>query len=101
METAIELFRTPPHNCRVFNLSLGSRDVVLFGTDHRQTLWAEGLATLARKHKVLIVVSAGNNSRVHANTPAEAKAVLQNYPQYLFDPECALSDSATFAIALT
>jgi hypothetical protein len=52
METAIELFHRPPHNCRVFNLSLGSPDVVLFGTNQRQTLWAEGLDTLARKHKV-------------------------------------------------
>jgi len=101
METAIELFHRPPQNCRVFNLLLGSPDVVLFGTNQRQTLWAEGLDTLARKHKVLIVVSADNNSRVHANTPADAEAVLQNYPQYLFDPECALSDPATSAIALT
>jgi hypothetical protein len=101
MEAAIELFRRAPHNCRVFNLSLGSPDAALFGTNRRQTLWAEGLDTLARQHKVLIVVSAGNTSRAHANTPAEAEAVLQNYPQYLFDPECALSDPATAAIALT
>jgi hypothetical protein len=101
MEAAIELFRRPPHNCRVFNLSLGSPDVVLNGTNRRQTLWAEALDTLARRHKVLIVVSAGNNRRVHANTAAEAEEVLQNYPQYLFDPESALSDPATAAIALT
>lgn len=101
MEAAIELFRRPPHDCRVFNLSLGSSDVVLNGTNRHQTFWAEALDTLARKHKVLIVVSAGNNSRVHANTPAEAEEVLQNYPGYLFDPESALSDPATAAIALT
>jgi len=53
---------------------------------------AEALDTLARKHKVLIVVSAGNNSSVYANTPAEAEAILQNYPRYLFDNESALSD---------
>ena len=101
MEAAIELFRRPPHNCRVFNLSLGSPEPVLNGTNRRQTLWAEALDTLARKHKVLIVVSAGNNSRVYANTPAEAEVVLQNYPGYLFDNESALSDPATAAIALT
>jgi hypothetical protein len=101
MEAAIELFRRPPHNCRVFNLSLGSPDPVLNGTNRRQTLWAEALDTLARKHKVLIVVSAGNNSRVYANTPAEAEEILQSYPRYLFDNESALSDPATAAIALT
>ena len=101
METAIELFRRPPHNCRIFNLSLGSPDVVLNGINRRQTMWAEALDTLARNHKVLIVVSAGNNGRVHANTPAEAEVVLQNYPEYLFDAESGLSDPATAAIALT
>jgi subtilisin family serine protease len=101
MEAAIELFRRPPHNCCVFNLSLGSPDPVLNGTNRCQTLWAEALDTLARKHKVLIVVSAGNNSGVYANTPAEAEEILQNYPRYLFDNESALSDPATAAIALT
>jgi hypothetical protein len=101
MEAAIELFRRQPYECRVFNLSLGSPDVVLNGTSRRQTLWAEALDTLARKHKVLIVVSAGNNSNVHANTPADAEQILQNYPQYLFDAESGLSDPATAAIALT
>ena len=100
MEAAIELFRRPPYDCRVFNLSLGAPDVVLNGTNRRQTLWAEALDTLARKYKVLIVVSAGN-SNVHANTPADAEQILQNYPQYLFDAECGLSDPATAAIALT
>ncbi|HWW50504.1 MAG TPA: S8 family peptidase [Verrucomicrobiae bacterium] len=101
MEAAIDLFRRPPYECRVFNLSLGSPDVVLNGTNRRQTLWAEALDTLARKHKVLIVVSAGNNTNVHANTPADAEQILQNYPQYLFDAESGLSDPATAAIALT
>lgn len=101
MEAAIELFRRPPYECRVFNLSLGAPDVVLNGTNRRQTLWAEALDTLARKHKVLIVVSAGNNDRVHASTPAEAEEVLQNYPQYLFDADSGLSDPATAAITLT
>jgi Subtilase family len=101
MEAAIEVFRRPPYECRVFNLSLGSPDVVLNGTNRRQTLWAEALDTLARKHKVLIVVSAGNNSNVHANTAADAEQILQNYPQYLFDAKSGLSDPATAAIALT
>lgn len=101
MEVAIELFRNPPHNCRVFNLSLGSPAAVLMGANLRQTLWAESLDILARKHKVLIVVSAGNNSRVHADRPADAEAVLANYPRYLFEPDCGLCDPATAAIPLT
>lgn len=101
MEAAINLFRREPYHCRVFNLSLGSPDVVLNGTNRRQTLWAEALDTLARKHKVLLVVSAGNNGNVYANTPADAERILQNYPQYLFDGEAGLSDPATAAIALT
>ena len=102
MEAAIELFRRPPHNCRVFNLSLGSPDPVLNGTNRRQTLWAEALDTLARKHKVLIVVSAGNNSRVYANTAGGSRSrFCRIIPGYLFDDESALSDPATAAIALT
>ena len=100
MEAAIELFRRPPHECRVFNLSLGSPDVVLNGTNRRQTLWAEALDTLARNHKVLIAVSAGNNRRVHADTPGEAEEILENYPRYLFETESGLSDPATAAVAL-
>ncbi|MGJ5818580.1 S8 family peptidase [Paludibaculum fermentans] len=101
MEAAIELFRREPYDCRVFNLSLGSPDVVLNGANRRQTLWAEALDTLARKYKVLLVVSAGNNSNVSAKTPADAERILQNYPQYLFDGDAGLSDPATAAIALT
>lgn len=101
MEAAIERFLREPYNCRVFNLSLGSSDVVLNGTNRRQSLWAEALDTLARKHKVLLVVSAGNNQEIYANTPADAERILQNYPQYLFDAEAGLSDPATAAIALT
>jgi hypothetical protein len=101
MEVAIEVFRREPYNCRVFNLSLGSQDAVLNGANRRQTLWAEALDTLARKHKVLLIVSAGNNSNVYADTPTDAERILQNYPQYLFDGEAGLSDPATAAIALT
>jgi hypothetical protein len=101
MEQAITLFMRPPHNCRVFNLSLGSSDSVLTGGNSRQSLWGESLDTLTRKHKLLLVVSADNNRRVHANTPKEAEEILANYPRFLFEPACALSDPATAAIALT
>ena len=101
MREAIQLFARPPHNCRVFNLSLGSTDVVISATNHRQTLWAECLDTLARELKVLVVVSAGNNQRVYADTPQDAEALLATYPNYLFDGDCALTDPATAAIPIT
>ena len=101
MEAAIERFLREPYNCRVFNLSLGSSDVVLNGTNRRQSLWAEALDTLARKHKVLLVVSAGNNNEIYANNAADAERILQDYPRYLFDGQAGLSDPATAAIALT
>jgi hypothetical protein len=101
MREAVRLFASPPHSCRVFNLSLGSGAVALNGTNNRQTLWAECLDTLARELKVLLVVSAGNNQRVHANTPEDAEAVLAGYPNYLFEADCALNDPATAAIAIT
>ena len=101
MEAAIERFRRAPYDCRVFNLSLGSSEVVLDGTNRRQSLWAEALDTLARKHKVLLVVSAGNNNEIYANNSADAERILEEYPRYLFNPKAGLSDPATAAIALT
>ena len=101
MREAVRLFARPPYSCRVFNLSLGSCDSVLNGTNSRQTLWAECLDTLARESKVLFVVSAGNNLHVAADTPQDAEAVLAGYPNYLFETDCALSDPATAAIPIT
>jgi hypothetical protein len=101
MREAVRLFASSPNSCRVFNLSLGSSSVALNGTNTRQTLWAECLDTMARELKVLLVISAGNNQRVQADTPQEAEAVLANYPNYLFEADCALNDPATAAIPIT
>jgi hypothetical protein len=98
MKRAIETFKKPPHNCRVFNLSLGS----LHAADpSRQSSWAEALDLLARELQVLLVVSAGNNLSLLTNDAREAEKVLKNHPKQLAAPEARLAEPATAAIALT
>ena len=100
MEKAVELFTTPPYNCRVFNVSLGYEEAWLVD-NQRQSLWAESLDTLARKHKVLFVVSAGNENKVCTTFTENAEEVLKGYPDFLLDPEWGLADPATAAIPIT
>jgi hypothetical protein len=100
MRRAIEIFKAPPYNCRVFNLSLGD-DRPWLRDNARQSLWAESLDVLAREEKVLLVVSAGNQHLGTGNNARDAEEVLADYPNYLFEPDCGLSDPATAAIAIT
>ncbi|MGO9601362.1 MAG: S8 family peptidase [Isosphaeraceae bacterium] len=100
MRRAIEVFKTPPYNCRVFNLSLGD-DRPWLRDNARQSLWAECLDVLAREQKVLLVVSAGNQPLGIGDNARDAEGVLARYPDYLFEPDCGLCDPATAAIALT
>ena len=100
MRRAIELFKAPPYNCRVFNLSLGD-DSPCLRANSRQSLWAECLDLLARELKVLLVVSAGNQHLGTGNNARDAEEVLGNYPEYLFEADCGLCDPATAAIAVT
>lgn len=98
MRTAIETFRKAPHNCRVFNLSLGSAypaDVA------KQSPWGEALDLLARELEVLLVVSAGNNGSMWTGNAKEAEQALKNYPKQLAAPEARLAEPATAAIAVT
>src|SRR5262249_19214668 len=100
MQAAIGLFKAEPYNCRVFNISLGDGRPWL-RDNHRQSIWAASLDTLAREHKVLLVVSAGNQAFGHGNTAADAEEALNDYPTYLFLPDSGLCDPATAAIAVT
>lgn len=100
MRQAIEVFKAEPYNCRVFSLSLGD-DRPWLRDNRRQSQWAESLDLLARELKVLIVVSAGNQSRGVGKTVGDAEEALASYPHYLFDPECGLCEPATAAIAVT
>lgn len=101
MDRAFETFKADPYGCRVFNISIGD-DRPWFRYSRRQSLWAECLDQLARKHKVLIVVSAGNHGMGDARNTRQSEEVLDEYPHYLFqDEECGLAEPATAAIAVT
>ena len=101
MDRAFETFKADPYGCRVFNISIGD-DRPWFRDNRRQSLWAECLDQLARKHKVLIVVSAGNHRMGDARNTRQSEEVLHEYPNYLFqDDECGLAEPATAAIAVT
>lgn len=101
MREAIEIFRMQPYDCRIFNLSLGSRNPAFDSMRPRQTLWAEELDVLARELKVLLVVSAGNHEAGDGVNASDAETALRSYPSLLFNPLTGLCDPATSAIALT
>lgn len=101
MKQAIETFKKPPYNCRVFNLSLGSDEPALGIGRDRQTEWAEALDTIARESKSLLVVSAGNCLERITRNSDEAEDELNEFPNRLFDPDARLCDPATSAIAIT
>jgi len=98
---AITLFQQPPHNCRVFNLSLGTSQTAFTNGIERQTIWAESLDILSRELKVLLVVSAGNFREIFAWNTDDAEKVLHDYPAYLFQDSARLNDPATAAIPIT
>ncbi|MCP4990590.1 MAG: S8 family peptidase [Colwellia sp.] len=101
MREAIETFRQPPYDCRVFNLSLGTNIPAFNPERSRQTLWAEELDVLARELKVVLVVSAGNHDVFDGMNASDAETALISYPELLFNTLTGLCDPATAAIALT
>jgi len=107
MERAFKMFVAAPYRCRVFNISICSHEP-WFRDNSRQSLWAECLDQLARKHKILIVVSSGNHSlggtvaKSEQKITHQAEEVLDEYPRYFFQGhECGLAEPATAAIAVT
>lgn len=98
---AIRIFKAPPYDCRVFNLSVGSREPAFIGEQRHQTAWAESLDILARELQVLIVVSAGNHREAYASNASDAERSMQSYPDLLFRPDAQLCDPATAALVLT
>jgi len=101
LKEVIETFSAPPHNCRVFNLSVGTKYAADDLTLGRQTLWAEQLDILARELKVVLIVSAGNVANVLFARGAAAEEIVTSYPSYLFQDHAKLADPATSAIAVT
>lgn len=98
---AITEFRDEPHNCRVFNLSLGTAAPAFTGNVERQTIWAESLDILARELKVLLVVSTGNVTEIFTTNTKTAEEVLANYPKYLLENSARINDPSTAAIPIT
>jgi hypothetical protein len=100
MRRAIETFFAEPYSCRVFNMSLGRRGSWL-KDNNRQSIWAESLDILAREFNVVLVLSAGNHDLGRGYSADEAEEILSDYPEFLFRPECGLSEPATAAIPIT
>lgn len=98
---AIETFMSPPHNCRIFNISIGGYTPGLDTHTRRQNRWAEALDLLAHELKVLLVVAAGNHAEAIAFNAEDAEAILRDYPALLLRPAARLNDFATAAIPIT
>lgn len=82
--------------CRVINLSFGDSDSPYRGG--KSTPLAAELDTLARRHRLLLVVSAGN---IEPHQLVPAAAVLSTWPRYLMDAGHRILDPAQSALALT
>lgn len=97
MREAVRVFKNPPYNCRVFNLSICARTPFLESDGGKQPAWAEALDILSREEGVLFIVPTGNQQlwRSLLDTPPPS---LQDI---LLDPQCRLADPASAAIAVT
>ncbi|WP_196772591.1 S8 family peptidase [Mycobacterium colombiense] len=82
--------------CRVINLSFGDSDSPYRGG--KSTPLAAELDTLARRHRLLLVVSAGN---IEPQQLIPTATVLATWPRYLTDAGNQIIDPAQSAIALT
>jgi len=101
IEAAIMQFYRAPHNCRVFNLSIGTGYPAFTNGIDRQTVWAEAMDILARKLKVLLVISAGNLIEIFGIGSNDAEALVRHYPAHLLTESARLCDPSTAAIAVT
>lgn len=82
--------------CRVINLSFGDADSPYRGG--KSTPLAAELDTLARRYRLLLIVSAGNID--HATLIPSAQ-ILADWPRYLTDAGHEILDPAQSALALT
>lgn len=82
--------------CRVINLSFGDSDSPYRGG--KSTPLAAELDTLARRYRLLLVVSAGN---IDPSQLVPAETIFGTWPRYLTDIGHQILDPAQSAIALT
>jgi hypothetical protein len=101
IESAIMHFYRAPHNCRIFNLSVGTAHPAFANGVDRQTVWAESMDILARKLKVVLVISAGNLLEIFGIGTRDAEALVREYPNHLLTEAARLNDPSTAAIAVT
>ncbi|MGE9715432.1 S8 family serine peptidase, partial [Escherichia coli] len=84
--------------CRIFNLSLGNANAPYDGKHIRGIAYV--LDVLARRHNILIVVSAGNfNGSSDPDVPAESWRT--EYPSYLIHDSSVIIDPAPALNVLT
>jgi hypothetical protein len=101
IEAAVMQFYRAPDNCRVFNLSVGTAFPAFTNGVDRQTVWAESMDILARKLKVVFVISTGNLLEIFGTGTADAEALVRDYPNHLLADSARLNDPSTAAIAVT
>ncbi len=82
--------------CRVINLSFGDADSPYRGG--KSTPLAAELDTIARRYRILLIVSAGNIDHASLIPPAQ---ILAGWPRYLTDAGHEILDPAQSALALT
>jgi hypothetical protein len=96
---ALDYFLDNYPQCRVVSISLGD-DRLLYRRGARQSRLAARIDELAyalAERDVLFVLCSGN----FAYAPAQNSDHLDRYPHYLLDPDAALIEPATAALALT
>lgn len=100
IRAAVEHYRNPPFNCRIFNLSFGERETFIDKSRGRQGIWAEALDLIAAEYDVVFVVSAGNVP-VKTSNADEAEILVNSGGRHLLEPTHRLVDPATAALAIT
>ncbi|HTX11637.1 MAG TPA: S8 family peptidase [Solirubrobacteraceae bacterium] len=83
-------------DCRIINLSFGDADSPYTGG--KSTPLAAELDTLARRYRLLLVISAGNIAPRTLIPPAQ---ILGDWPRYLTDAGYQILDPAQSAVGLT
>lgn len=83
------------HDCHIFNLSIGSN--APFRNKHMST-WAAVIDSLTHEKGVLFLISAGN---VAFNSIKNYLSRSTNYPDYLNEPFCRLSNPAQSSFGIT
>lgn len=94
IEEAVDYF-TKLYGCKIFNLSIGDSRLTYQGK-HLEPL-AFGVDCLARKYKVLFIISTGNYSP-HKDVDGD---LINNFPAYLLCDGAKIIDPATALNAIT